>query len=410
MKKGYSGAPASPARRVLGLLIFLCGIAAAQESPSPPAPDPILVSYKQNFMRASLAAKAEILRDAATDEQAREFMGPLCEYALVFALQNAEILGQDPDMIDLAAFAARGMGEAGYTAGAGALWEVFDAYRNSLTRTEVLKALGTAGKGSPFIAEKLNEHLAGENSRYRSRSAVDFLTVEACIAALGSLGDPSSFSVLFSTLVSGYPDAIIKAAEKALSDLGGDYKQFLVEIIRNGPPAEKLAAFNAGMSGGRFGSAEKGEIAEAALDVSLGLVSDSTNRYEVSSLRYAAVNVLAAMRWNRANALVIRHFYTAQTDYQQGTVSRERFLEAIACLGAMGSPEAAQTLALQMGYINSQIERNGEYDGELTMAVIRTLGEMGDKAAYDNLLYIGYLSYPEQIKAAAREALNRLKW
>jgi HEAT repeat protein len=234
--------------------------------------------------------------------------------------------------------------------------------------------------------------------------------IEACIAALGSLGDPSSFSVLFSTLTSGYPDTVINTAEKALSDLGGDYKQFLVEIIRSRPPAEKLAAFNAGMSSGRFGSAEKGEIAEAALDVSLGLVSDSTNRYEVSSLRYAAVNVLAAMRWNRANALVIRHFYVAQTDYQQGTVSRERFLEAIACLGAMGSPEAAQTLALQMGYINSQIERNGEYDGELTMAVIKTLGEMGDKAAYDNLLYISHLSYPEQIKAAAREALNRLRW
>jgi hypothetical protein len=63
-----------------------------------------------------------------------------------------------------------------------------------------------------------------------------------------------------------------------------------------------------------------------------------------------------------------------------------------------------------MGYINSQTERNGEYDGELTMAVVKTLGEMGDKAAYDNLLYISHLSYPEQIKAAAREALNRLRW
>jgi HEAT repeat protein len=410
MKKGYNGASASPARRVFGLLIFLCGIASAQESPPPPVPEPILVSYERNFMRASLAAKAEVLRDAATDEQAREFMGPLYEYALGFALQNAGILGQDPDMIDLAVFAARGIGEAGYTAGADTLWEVFNAYRNSLTRTEVLKALGIAGKGSPSIAEKLNEYLAGENSRYHSRLAVDFLTVEACIAAIGALGDPSSFSVLFSVLTAGYPDTVIRAAEKALSDLGGDYKQFLVETIRNGPPAEKLFAFNVGVSSGRFGSAEKGEIAEAALDVSLGLVPDSTDRYEVSSLRYAAVNVLAAARWNRAHALVIRHFYVVQTDYQQGTVSKERFLEAIACLGAMGSPEAAQTLALQMGYINSQVERNGEYDNELTMAVVKTLGEMGDKTAYDNLLYISYLSYPEQIKAAAREALNRLKW
>ncbi|MDR0601164.1 MAG: hypothetical protein LBG42_02165 [Treponema sp.] len=391
-------------------LILVCEIISAQESDVPPAPETILVSYERHFMRASLDAKAEVLRDAATDEQAQAFIGRLYEFALTFVLQNAGILGQDPDMISLAAFAARGSGEAGYAAGADTLWKVFDTYRDSLVRTEVLKALGVVGKGNPSVAERLNEFLSGENDRYRSRSAVDYLAVEAAIAAIGELGDGSSYSVLFTVLVSGYPDSIARTAEKALTELGGDYRQFLVDIIRRNPPAEKLAAFNAGINNGRFGAAEKGEIAEAALDMSLGLAEDSGNRGEISFLRYAAVNALAALEWSRANALVIRHFYVVQTDYQQGAVSKERFLEAIACMGAMGTFEAAQTLSLQMGYINAQTERNGEYDGEITMAVIKTLGKMGDKTAFDNLLYTGYLSYPEQIKAAAREALNQLKW
>jgi hypothetical protein len=76
----------------------------------------------------------------------------------------------------------------------------------------------------------------------------------------------------------------------------------------------------------------------------------------------------------------------------------------------MGNSESAQVLALQLGYINSQAERGGEFDEDLILALIHALGEIGDKVAFDYLLYIGYINYPERIQAAARESLNRLKW
>jgi hypothetical protein len=41
---------------------------------------------------------------------------------------------------------------------------------------------------------------------------------------------------------------------------------------------------------------------------------------------------------------------------------------------------------------------------------VQSLGEVGDKAAVDYLLYMNYLAYPEHIQAAAKEALGRLKW
>jgi HEAT repeat protein len=85
-------------------------------------------------------------------------------------------------------------------------------------------------------------------------------------------------------------------------------------------------------------------------------------------------------------------------------------MEAVACLSAMGSLEAAQTLALQLGYLNARMERSGEYDDEIVLGLIKALGEIGNKAAFDNLLYVSYLPYPDQIQAAAREALNRLQW
>jgi HEAT repeat protein len=85
-------------------------------------------------------------------------------------------------------------------------------------------------------------------------------------------------------------------------------------------------------------------------------------------------------------------------------------VEALACIGVMESSEAAQVLALQLGYFNSRMERNGEFDEEVTLGVISALGELGDKLAYDQLLYISQLPYPYEIQTAAKEALSRLKW
>jgi hypothetical protein len=99
-----------------------------------------------------------------------------------------------------------------------------------------------------------------------------------------------------------------------------------------------------------------------------------------------------------------------QKDYGDGLASREQLLEAITCMGAMGISDTAQVLALQLGFINSRMEQTGEYDDEILLAMVGVLGELGDKVAFDYLLYISYLPYPERIQSAAREALNHLTW
>jgi hypothetical protein len=212
-------------------------------------------------------------------------------------------------------------------------------------------------------------------------------------------------------MITGYPDNVVRDIVKALGSIQGDYKQYLIDVIRQNPPVEKLAAFRAGMSIERFGSAERGQLAEIALETALGLSpGNAENEAAVSALRYSAVSVLTQLQWTGASPLAIRHFYRVQTDFQNGAVSREQLVEAVACLGAMGTSEAAQALALQLGLLNSQTERNGVFDEAITMAVVQALGTIGDKSAFDYLLYISYLSYPEHIQAAAREALAHLKW
>jgi HEAT repeat protein len=401
MDRGYKN---HRSRAVFFVFVFVMApVLAAQET--------ILDAYERNFIRAGLSAKAGILQDAATDDRSPEFIGQLYEFALNFALRNAEILRDDPDMTALVVLASQGAGKAEFKASADTLWNIFSAYPDSLTRAEVLGALGVLGKGNVRIIENLNQFLTDQNSRYRSGMSPDYPTLSACISALGVLGDASSFPVLFAAMIAGYPDNVVRDIVKALGSIQGDYQQYLIDVIHHNPPVEKLAAFRAGMNAERFGPAERGQLAEIALEAALGLSpGNAENEAAVSALRHSAVSVLTELQWTRASPLAIRHFYRVQTDFQNGAVPRERLVEAAACLGAMGTSDAAQALALQLGRLNSQTEQSGVFDEAITLAVVQALGAIGDKSAFDYLLYISYLSYPEHIQAAAREALAHLKW
>jgi hypothetical protein len=369
-------------------------------------------------MRASLSTKAGILLDAATDDRASEFIGELYEFALNFSLQNVEILRGDPDLINVTVIAARGLGNTNQVRSIDSLWKVFTNFRDSQARIAALEALAVLGKGDGQVVENLNQFLANQNSLYRSGLDVDIPTLSACITALGVLGQESSFPVLYAALITGYPDPVGTQAMEAMESLPGDIKENLIEILRKNPPGEKLMVFRTALSSSRMSDAEKGAFAETALEIGMESESYASATTTLIALCSLAVKTLTDFRWTRAAAVTLRYFYQVQSEYQEnhGSREQERLLEVIACLAVMDSSDAAQALSLQLGYLNSQFERTnkdgvpGEYDESLVLGVINALGRLADKIAFDNLHYIGYLDYPERIKAAAREALNNLKW
>jgi hypothetical protein len=212
-------------------------------------------------------------------------------------------------------------------------------------------------------------------------------------------------------MTAGYAQNVGGETLKALEMIEGNYRQYLLEVIRKNPPEEKQAAFQFGASSAKFTEAERGELAETALEVTLDLLPGEVESQAIlSSLRYAAVRLITQLQWTRATPLAIRHFYQVRTEFGSGATTKDRLLEGINCLGVMGNSEAAQVLALQLGFFNSQAERGGNYDEAVVTALVNALGKIGDKVAFDYLLYIGYLSYPESVQTAAKEALNQLKW
>jgi HEAT repeat protein len=375
------------------------------------AQESILASYERNFLRSGIAEKERILRDAAADKRAPEFIGALHEFALNFVLQNMDVLQSDADFSALTLTVVRGIGLSGRRSAAESLWQVFSRFQDTLIRVEAVNILAVIGEGNAVIVENLNRYLIEQNNMSHSGISVEYPVLSACIKALGALGEGSSFPALFPALVSGYPESITREAEAAIDAIQGNFLQYLLDVIRKNPPSEKLAAFNIASNNKKFTDAERAGAALVALEMGLNFFAGNKKDEDAAAnLRYAAARTIKSLRWIGATGLAIKHFYRVQQDYGSGFAPREQLVEAVACLGATGAPEAAQVLALHLGLMNSRMERNGEYDEAVTLGVIQALGEIGDKIAFDYLLYISYLSYPEGIQNAAKDALNRLKW
>ena len=316
------------------------------------------------------------------------------------------LFGETPAEAEKSSVSAAGI-DITYIKDPDVLWGHFLQNPDSETGYSILLKLGALGRGNRRIIDNLNNYLMGRNLLFKSGTAVDYMVVSSCISAIMELGDSSSYPALFSVLYAGYPEVIASEAHGALDVIRGNLLQFLMNVVENNPPEEKFAAFRAGVNSQRLSVSERGRLAERALEQ--GLAVNEAN-IDLSAMRYSAVGALTQLRWTRANALAIRHYYRVQSDLLQNAVSKERFIEAIDCLGALGNSDAALVLGLQLGLINAKTETTGAFDPEITMAIVRALGYIGYNAAFDHLLYIGNLSYPEDIQAAAREAVARLKW
>jgi len=287
------------------------------------------------------------------------------------------------------------------------LWRTFLENPDSDSSADILITLGIIGKGNRNIIEYLNNYLMRNNLFIKSGSPVNYILVSACIFAIMELGDSSSYQALFSAYCAGYPEVIASEAYGALDVIPGNLFQFLLSVLWNNSYYEKFAAFRASVNSERLSISEKGQIAELALEQALAVVE---NDFDINTMRYNAVLTLTDLRWTRASSLAIRHYYRVQYDYLRDVVSKERYLEAINCLGAVGNSHAALMLGLQLGLINAKTENTGSYDTEIILAIIQALGLIGDNAAFDHLLSVIDLPYPQYIQTAAKEAIDRLKW
>jgi hypothetical protein len=369
--------------------------------------NPVLSAMRKNFARGSISTKIQVLQDSA--EYPEVNMAPLYGEALNFILNNSKNLASDSAARELTILAVRLIGINGYNNSTTVMWQLFNTYGDEQVQVEIL---GTLGNIDPdlLVIEELNQWLKLQNERFREGLKVSEPVVAEAVVTLGELGDSSSFSTVFSTGSANYSDDISYKANIALKNLEGSYSQSLIRVIKNSVPSDKILALNLAIEDSEMPIEEKGGLYKMALDIGLVIkVDDSEDEQLIRDLRYGAVRQLTILKWADAADLVIEHFNLVNFEYEHGISPKSTVLEAISCLGAIGTHEAAGRLTLYLEFMNSYMENGQETDLQISLAVISNIGIIGDSIAFDDLLYSGYLEYPVTVKRAAREALNNLK-
>ncbi len=387
-------------------LIFIgaASLLAAQDAQK------ILDTFRRNFAIASLDVKIQILQDAASGKTASA-MGPLFQQAVDFVTDNASLIPTDARFNQLAAIGAEQIGVVGYVPGKDSVWKLFTVTQDSVTLAMAAAALGLVGIGDADTVTNLNRYVDSQNSLFASGHTPDLAVVAACFKSLGQIGDASSFSVLFSAMNLGYPDQVASIARTALLSLKGDFKEMLIGVMRTRPLPEKKIAVQMAIDSDRLNDQQKAEFSELALDIGLHSgVSESTNRGVLRDIRFQAAAALGARKWSHATGLLIEHLDMSIGEFDKGLVDRNHLLDAIGELGAMATHEAAVRLTQFLVLINSYTEKGKAYDDLVVFAVLQNLGALGDKVAFDDLMYTQYLNYSTGVKKAARAALEKVKW
>jgi hypothetical protein len=391
------------------LCIGLIFLGAASLLPAQDA-QKILETFRRNFAIASLDVKIQILQDAATGKTASA-MGPLFQQAVDFVTDNASLIPTDARFNQLGAIAAEQIGVVGYAPARDSVWKLFTVTRDSVTLAKAAGALAVVGVGDSDTVINLNRYVDSQNSFFASGQTPDLAIVAACFKALGSIGDSSSFPVLFSAMNLGYPDQVTAVARNALLSLKGDFKEMLVGILRTRPLSEKKVALQMAIDSDKLNDQQKADICELALDIGLHSgVSEATNKGVLRDIRYQAAAELSSQKWSHATGLLIEHLDMSIGEFDKGLVDRNHLLDAIGELGAMSTHEAAVRLTQFLVLINSYTEKGKAYDDQVVFAVLQNLGVLGDKVAFDDLMYTQYLNYSAAVKKAARAALDKVKW
>ena len=107
---------------------------------------------------------------------------------------------------------------------------------------------------------------------------------------------------------------------------------------------------------------------------------------------------------------VIPHVTNEIKDFILSDISDEDFAMAIADIAKVASSETSVVLSQYLDFLNKKMENREPPVQTVILAVINALGGLGDKTAFDYLLYVTYLDYPEEVIAAAKNALSKLKW
>lgn len=366
-----------------------------------------------DFVTGSVEDKTTLLENLTISSNTPELVASIPEEALEFVQETVPLIGTGSGMKELTVAAVPLLQVTAQRQGA-LLWNIFTLFDDSQVKVAVLDAMAATIDSNKRLVSPYLEGLHTFVAESVATNTGDVSTSVAAVNLLGKMEDPSSFELLFRLMNSGTSPELGQAIEDALYAVIPSSQTTLLRHISQDTYSslEKYRLFLLVQKNEQISPLFKAEMAEKALSTTIINVEDASQvDSSTISLQLAAVQQIAASDWTRAAATVADYYLTAQTQFSEELITQEQFLGIISCMEGLATSHSVSALIDHLGVLNlAAAQELASVNEEVLLAVINSLGALGDKAAFDNLLYVTYLPYPEAITTAARTALAGLKW
>lgn len=357
---------------------------------------------RKDFVRGSLAEKAAAVESAVQNDGCELIVAD----GLSFACEWAGLLGEEDEMTRLAAISVRNAVSCDSSEVYGLITGIFNAYDAPVVRKaclDYLLATRRSADKSAGMVETYAMNLLDEGD-------ADVELLASCIAVLDKIHSNSSFRVFFDYASSSFlPEDLQNTALDAMNRLTDVYRINMLSIIESSPVPNKLTALNMILENETNSDVFKAEASEKALSTSIIHAGDSFDA-ELTELQMTAASELRSLEWTRSANLMAEFFPVARSEFEAGFLQPEQFIEIIESVKELSVVKAGSLFTDFLSSVNANVENGLSCSVPVVLAVINSLGALGDKVSFDALLYVSYVPYPDEIILASREALARLKW
>ena len=374
--------------------------------------------YSQNlnktikFLKGNIADKTSAVREASGTEAIF-----LANKAIDFCIENKEILGNDRELEGLAVAAilsispeyAKACSDDDKILLQDELLELYSQFKNSstvqiavLTKSVALKDYIPTEK----ITTNLNEYLTKSNV-----NTEDGTLFRAVFNSLESIGNNETFLILYGLLTNQNYKKYHAQIESTLTALVPKAMNEILALIQNSNTQQVARIFSIIKKNTSISKNNLCEIAQNILSQSIiSLEGTSGATVEQIELQLDTLAILSDNRWTRASGTCISYFKLAKRLYNSGDMNEVQFKTVILALANTSPIESVPLLTAYLEDLNNLTEKGNVVSSDVILAVIKSLGTIGDKSAFDSLLAVTYLNYSEQVLSAARAALSGLRW
>lgn len=365
---------------------------------------------QRNFVKGNIIDKTEAVKAASEVE-----IVDLAKAAIEFSLNYKEILGDDSDLSALAisgitALPVEYIENSNMTEKnliSEKLIGLYSVFEDENVKIAILNKISSFKFSVENFIPLLNDFV--KNSSVNEENVV---LLKSVVNTLGSIGNNQSFIIMLGALSEKKWEPLFENLEKSLCMLAEPLEKEILDILRRGNVKDCRRLFDLIVKKSENSQIFKAEIAENVLLRTIYIYENSNSTGEdLISLQLESFDFLKKLKWTRASNTIVSYLKTARSEYDQKLLEEDKFCEIITGVSDVAPIGAIQPLATYLIFLNSKMEeKSSDVSENLVLAIIKSLGAIGDKNAFDALLGVTYFEYSDSVIAAARDALAKLKW